>query len=324
MGSKKDAIAVAKSTIEAEASAMLEAVKRLDESFQKAVDTILNHKGKLVICGVGKSGLVGQKIAATLSSTGTPAVFLHACDAVHGDLGVYEAGDPTLLISNSGATVECVRLIPFLKQFKSPIIALIGKTDSPMGKAADIILDASISREADPLGIVPTSSALVAMALGDALACALIDARGFSKNDFAKFHPAGQLGRNLILKVDDVMYRKEDCALAMPDTSIRKIVIEMTKKPIGAACVVDAEGKKLLGIVTDGDLRRMLQNVVDIDAQTCSEIMTPKPICITPESHLSDAVNLMENRKSKISVLPVVDAENNCLGLIRLHDVYQQ
>ncbi len=320
---KRDSLAVAKATIEAEAAAMLEGAKRLDGNFKKAVDVILAHKGKIVICGVGKSGLVGQKIAATLSSTGTPAVFLHACDAVHGDLGVYSAGDPTLLISNSGATVECLRLMPTLKQFKSPIIALIGKLDSPMGKSADIVLDASVVREADPLGIVPTSSAVLAMALGDALACALIEARGFSKTDFARFHPAGQLGRNLTLSVEDVMAKLESCALVSAEDSIRQIVIKMTQKPLGAACVVDEFGK-LVGIVTDGDLRRMLQNVCDIDSEKCLDIMTKTPVCVSPEAPLIEAANLMEKRKSKLSVLPVVGANGACMGLIRIHDIYQQ
>ncbi len=318
-----DFIKIGTEVLKAEASSVLAAVGRLDENFSKAVETILSHKGKTIICGMGKSGLVAQKIAATLSSTGTPAVFLHAGEAVHGDLGIYEAGDPTLLISNSGATVECVRLMPILKQFKSPTIALVGRPDSPMGQAADMVLDASVSSEADPLGIVPTNSTTVALAIGDALACALMRARKFSKNDFARFHPAGQLGRNLILTVEDVMFKLPDCAVARPETSIRQVVIEMTKKPIGAACVVSEDGS-LLGILTDGDLRRMLQTVTDIDAQTCGEIMTKKPVCIMPEAHLSEAANLMENRKSKISVLPVVDAERRLQGLIRLHDVYHQ
>ncbi len=320
---KRDSISVARATLEAEASAMLSAVKRLDENFTRAVDAILAHKGKLVICGVGKSGLVGQKMAATLSSTGTPAVFLHACDAVHGDLGVYEAGDPTILISNSGATVECLRVMPILKQLNSTVIALIGKKDSPMGKAADIILDAGVEREADPLGLAPTSSAVLAMAMGDALACALIEARGFSEKDFARFHPAGQLGRNLTLKVSDVMSGVSDCAVVAENSSIREIVIEMTRKPLGAACVLDAGGK-LIGLVTDGDLRRMLQHVSDIDAQKCASIMTRTPVCVGPDSPLIDAASLMEKRVSKLSVLPVVDAGGSCLGLIRIHDIYQQ
>ena len=319
---KSEILASGKAVLECEANSILGAVKRMDLNFVRAVETILSHKGKLLVCGVGKSGLVGQKITATLSSTGTPAVFLHACEAVHGDLGVYEPGDPTILISNSGSTVECVRLIPILKSFNSPIIALVGNIDSPMGRESDIVLDVSSQGEADPLGIVPTNSTTLALAMGDALACALMKARGFSKEDFARFHPAGQLGRNLLLKVGDVMHLAKDCAVATASTSVREVVIAMTQKPLGAACVLNSENK-IDGFITDGDLRRMLQTVVDLDALKCSDIMTKSPICITPDASLGKAVEVMENRKSKISVLPVVDESGVFLGLLRLHDIYQ-
>lgn len=319
---ESDLISVAREVLKCEANSILSAVERLDSNFARAVDTVLSHKGKLLVCGVGKSGLVAQKIAATLSSTGTPAVFLHACDAVHGDLGVYEPGDPTILISNSGATVECVRLIPILKKFKSTIIALIGNVDSPMGRASDIVLDASSHGEADPLGIVPTNSTTLAMAMGDALACALMKARKFSKEDFAKFHPAGQLGRNLLLTVADVMTPAAECAVVSADDTIRKVVIEMTRKPLGAACAISADGT-LEGLVTDGDVRRMLQNAVDLDSMRCSDIMTRKPVCAAAENSLGQAVKLMEARKSKLSVLPVISEGGKFGGLVRLHDIYQ-
>ncbi len=319
---ESDLISVAREVLKCEANSILSAVERLDSNFARAVDTVLSHKGKLLVCGVGKSGLVAQKIAATLSSTGTPAVFLHACDAVHGDLGVYEPGDPTILISNSGATVECVRLIPILKKFKSTIIALIGNVDSPMGRASDIVLDASSHGEADPLGIVPTNSTTLAMAMGDALACALMKARKFSKEDFAKFHPAGQLGRNLLLTVADVMTPAAECAVVSADDTIRKVVIEMTRKPLGAACAISADGT-LEGLVTDGDVRRMLQNAVDLDSMKCSDIMTRKPVCAAAEDSLGQAVKLMEARKSKLSVLPVISEGGKFGGLVRLHNIYQ-
>ena len=319
---ESDLISVAREVLKCEANSILSAVERLDSNFARAVDTVLSHKGKLLVCGVVKSGLVAQKIAATLSSTGTPAVFLHACDAVHGDLGVYEPGDPTILISNSGATVECVRLIPILKKFKSTIIALIGNVDSPMGRASDIVLDASSHGEADPLGIVPTNSTTLAMAMGDALACALMKARKFSKEDFAKFHPAGQLGRNLLLTVADVMTPAAECAVVSADDTIRKVVIEMTRKPLGAACAISADGT-LEGLVTDGDVRRMLQNAVDLDSMKCSDIMTRKPVCAAAENSLGQAVKLMEARKSKLSVLPVISEGGKFGGLVRLHDIYQ-
>ena len=314
-------ISLASDVRHSEANAITGAAKRLDGNFAKAVRTIMEHKGKLLVCGVGKSGLIGQKLAATLSSTGTPAVFMHACDAVHGDLGVYEPGDPTLLISNSGATVECIRLMPILKKFNSPIIALIGNLDSPMGRDSDIVLDATSCGEADPLGIVPTNSTTLALAMGDALACAIMKARGFSKEDFAKFHPAGQLGRNLLLKVCDVMHPIGHCAVAKPESTIREAVIEMTRKPLGAACILDPD-MTLEGFMTDGDLRRMLQTVVDLDSVKCADIMTKSPICVEPDASLGRAVSLMEGRTSKISVLPVVES-GKCVGMIRLHDIYQ-
>ena len=308
--------------LKCEATAITKAISRLDENFAKAVNTILKQNGKLVVCGVGKSGLIGQKIVATLASTGTPAVFMHACDAVHGDLGVYENGNPTLLISNSGATVECLRIIPILRKLNSTIIALIGNLDSPMGRDCDIILNASCDGEADPLGLAPTTSTTLALAMGDALACALMKARGFTKEDFALFHPAGQLGRNLLLKVADVMYKSEHCAIVDVHSTAREVVIAMTERPLGAACIVDSENR-LLGLITDGDIRRMLRDVSNIDSVKCGDIMTKSPVCVESGASLSTAVKLMENRKSKLSVLPVVDDGKFC-GIIRLHDIYQQ
>ena len=315
-------LSLARATLECEANSILGAVEKLDSNFVRAVETILSHRGKLLVCGVGKSGLVASKIAATLSSTGTPAVFMHACDAVHGDLGVYEPGDPTILISNSGSTVECLRLIPILKNFNSTIIALVGNTDSPMGRESDIVLDVSSHGEADPLGIVPTNSTTLAMAMGDALACALMKARGFSKEDFARLHPAGQLGRNLLLKVGDVMHKACDCAVLDDSDTIRVAVIEMTRKPLGAACIVSPSGK-IMGIFTDGDLRRLLQKSVDLDVVKCGDVMTRSPVSVAPDASLGKAVELMENRKSRLSVLPVVGDGGDFLGLLRIHDVYQ-
>lgn len=314
----------AKTALEKEAKAVLKLSDRIGESFVKAVNTILSHKGKLVICGVGKSGLIGQKIAATMSSTGTSALFLHACDAVHGDMGIYEAGDPTILISNSGSTEECLRLMPLLKQFNSPIIAIVGRIDSPMAKQADIVLDASCDGEADPLGIVPTSSTTVALAWGDALACALITARNFTKIDFAKFHPAGQLGRTLLLKVKDVMHPVKECAVAKAHDLLKETVVKMTENPLGAACIVDDCGG-LAGLITDGDIRRAFKCDCDFNKIQCADIMTKKPVSILPEASLGQAVALMEERPSnkRLSVLPVVDNSGKFAGIIRLHDIYQ-
>ena len=305
-----------------EAQALNSALEKLDENFERAVEIILAHKGKLMICGVGKSGLVGQKLAATFSSTGTPAVFMHAGEAVHGDLGIYEPGDPTILISKSGATLECMRVMPVLRKFNSKLIVIVGNTDSPMARLADVVIDASVACEGDPLGLVPTTSSTLALAMGDAIACALMSARGFKKEDFAIRHPAGQLGKNLTMNVEDVMHKEGECAFIAPSSTLRESVIAMTKKPLGAACIID-ENKKLLGIITDGDIRRLLQQHIELDRATASEIMTKSPVKISPEASLAEAVKLMEERPSKLSVLPIVDSENRALGLVRLHDIYQ-
>ncbi|NBN95880.1 MAG: KpsF/GutQ family sugar-phosphate isomerase, partial [Verrucomicrobia bacterium] len=276
----------ARALLQAEASALAELATRLDGSFTKAVDLLAAHQGKVVLCGVGKSGLIGQKIAATLCSTGTPAIFLHAADAVHGDLGILQAGDPVILLSRSGTTAELVRLIPVLRSFKSPIVAIVfkspivaivGNTQSPLATQSDVVLDIGARPEADPLGLVPTTSALLTLALGDALAAALMTKRGFGPNDFARFHPAGQLGRNLSLTVGEALQPLDRCACAKPGDSLRDTVIAMTRHPHGAACVLAADGT-LAGLITDGDLRRALGRGVDINTARAADIMTVNPV----------------------------------------------
>lgn len=316
-------IKLGKSVLEAEAQALIEMSERLDEELSKAVEIILNNKGKVVLLGMGKSGHIAQKIAATLSSTGTPAVYLHPAEALHGDLGVYSPGDPTILLSKSGTTLEIMRIMPMLKQFKSPIIAIVGNKNSPIAYRSDIVLDASISREADPLGIVPTSSAIVSMAMGDVLASALMKEKGFQQKDFALLHPGGQLGRNLLYCVGEVMHKVSSIGLVGKDVRLKEVVAVMTKFPLGAACVVDDEGL-LLGIITDGDIRRLFLRDGDIRQLGAGEVMTGNPIAAMPSMLLADALKVMEDRKSKISVLPVIEEKSNKLvGLIRLHDVYQ-
>jgi len=287
------------------------------------VQLILDHAGKVVVSGVGKSGHIGQKLAATLASTGTPAVFLHAAEAVHGDLGIYTPGDPSILISKSGSTAELLRLVPVLRQFRSPLIAIVGNPKSPLGRGVDLVLDARVDREADPLDLAPTCSSTVALAIGDALAVSLMHARKFTQQDFARYHPAGQLGRNLWLRVADVMHQGEDVAWVHLDTPLRRVIIAMTERPLGAACVVDGEFN-LLGLVTDGDLRRALLAHDDIRHLRAADCMTRRPMTIAPEASLRDAVHLMEDRPSQISVLPVSDLKTGrCLGLVRIHDIYQ-
>jgi arabinose-5-phosphate isomerase len=316
-------LAVARSVLQAESRAVAAAADRLNQALTQAVQLILDHAGKVVVSGVGKSGHIGQKLAATLASTGTPAVFLHAAEAVHGDLGIYTPGDPSILISKSGSTAELLRLVPILRQFRSPLIAIVGHPKSPLARAVDLILDATVDREADPLDLAPTCSSTVALAIGDALAVSLMHARQFGPQDFARYHPAGQLGRNLWLKVADVMHQGEDVAWVKPDTPLRQVIIAMTERPLGAACVVDAEFK-LLGLVTDGDLRRALLAHDDIRNLRAAECMTRQPLTIFPDASLREAVRLMEDRPSQISVLPVTDrASGRCLGLVRIHDIYQ-
>ncbi|MEW6510867.1 MAG: KpsF/GutQ family sugar-phosphate isomerase [Bacteroidota bacterium] len=313
---------VARATLRAEAEAIQVAAERLGDKLPRAVELILSSRGKVVIIGMGKSGHIGQKIAATLCSTGTPAVFLHAAEATHGDLGIYTPGDPTILISKSGATAELVNLIPTLRQFKTPLIGILGNLSSPLARQVDVVLDARVAREADPLNLAPTSSSTVALALGDALAAALMQARKFSDLDFARYHPSGQLGRNLLLRVADVMHVGDEVAWVAPSDTLRAVVIAMTKHPLGAACVVDGE-RRLHGIITDGDLRRALQAHDDIRPLTAADIMTAHPIAVAPDVVLRDAAQVMEDRPSQISVLPVIDEHQHCAGLLRIHDVYQ-
>jgi arabinose-5-phosphate isomerase len=305
-----------------EAGAIHDAAERLGGTFTKAVEIILSSEGKVIVTGMGKSGHVGQKIAATFCSTGTPAVYLHAAEATHGDLGIYSPGDPTILISKSGATRELVHLLPILRQFKTPTIGIFGNMDSPLALGVDVLLDGRVAREADPLNLAPTSSSTVALAIGDALACALMYARRFSDEDFARYHPSGQLGRSLNLLVADVMHSGATVAWVDPDAKLRDVVVAMTRYPLGAACVVDG-GRALQGIITDGDLRRALQAHDDIRYLTAAEIMTAHPITISSSMTLKEAAQVMEDRPSQISVLPVVGGAGECLGLLRIHDVYQ-
>jgi arabinose-5-phosphate isomerase len=314
---------VAQEAMQVEAEAIAAAAARMNGDLTRAVEIILNHQGKVVVSGIGKSGVIGQKITATLCSTGTPAVFLHPAEAIHGDLGVYTPGDPSILISKSGSTEELVRLVPILRQFKSPLISIVGNLSSALAEDADVVLDARISREADPLGIVPTTSTIVTLALGDALASALMTAREFTEVDFVRFHPGGQLGRNLFLHVEDVMHRGDQVAWVEADTQLRDVVIAMTQRPLGAACVIDAN-HCLLGLITDGDVRRALQRYDDIRPLRARDVMTANPVSATPEITLGLAAQIMEDRSSQISVLPVTDPANAvCLGLIRIHDIYR-
>jgi arabinose-5-phosphate isomerase len=313
----------ARSAMQTEGEAVLAASARLGDSFLNAVELILGHAGKVVVTGMGKSGHVGRKIAATLQSTGTPAVFLHPTEAGHGDLGVCQAGDTVVMISKSGSTAELLDLVAPLREFDVDFIGILGSLRSPLAGEMDVVLDASVQREADPEGYTPTASTIVALALGHALAVALMQARGFTAEHFRRYHPSGQLGHNLRLRVRDVMHSGSEVAWTKAADSLKHVVIEMSQRPLGAACVV-ADDHRLLGLITDGDVRRALRTHDDIRPLRATDVMTASPIHISPDALVHEALCLMEDRPSQIYVLPVLDpATHECLGLIRLHDIYQ-
>ncbi len=323
MTDKAHWLAAARSAMQTEGEAVLAASARLGDSLLNAVELILGHVGKVVVTGMGKSGHVGRKIAATLQSTGTPAVFLHPTEAGHGDLGVCQAGDTVVMISKSGSTAELLDLVAPLREFDVRFVGILGSVRSPLAGEMDVVLDASVQREADPEGYTPTASTIVALALGHALAVALMQARGFTAEHFRRYHPSGQLGHNLRLRVRDVMHSGAEVAWAKAADSLKHVVIEMSQRPLGAACVV-ADDHRLLGLITDGDVRRALRNHDDIRPLSASDVMTVSPVHIGPDSLVHEALCLMEDRPSQIYVLPVLDpATRVCLGLIRLHDIYQ-
>ena len=317
---KKEINGLSQSIIESYSSQLLEVSKNIDQDIQKAAELIINNSGKVVISGLGKSGLIGQKIVATLCSTGTRSVYMHAAEAIHGDLGIYNPGDPTILISKSGNTEELVKLIPILKEFKSPLIAIVGNVDSFIAKNSDIVLNGTVEKEIDPLGVVPTTSSLVALAIGDALASVLMVQRGFDKKDFARNHPGGELGKQLALKVKSVMHPVNEVAQINENDSISSCAKKMTDIPLGAALYL--KNDILKGIVTEGDLRKSIASTNDL-SNSILDFINNNPISINPSISILDAMKVMEDRHSQISCLPVIDSDGKCLGLVTLHDLYQ-
>ncbi len=311
---------LAQSILESEARQLKKVAKQIDKDVIKASNLIAKRDGKVVVCGLGKSGLIAQKIVATLCSTGTRSVFMHASDALHGDLGIYNPGDPTILISKSGNTEELIRLIPILREFDSPLIGIVSNMDSFIAKNVDIVLNGTIDREVDPLGIVPTASSLVAMAIGDALASVLMVKRGFKEKDFAKYHPGGQLGKQLGLTVKDVMHPIKEVAILKENSSLSDVAILMTKKPLGVALLLE-KNKTLAGIITEGDIRKAIASNKKTD-DSINVFINRNPVTVSSSMAIHDAMKLMEDRQSQISVLPVVD-NKKCVGLLRLHDLYQ-
>jgi len=314
-------LAAARTALEVEARSIGCAAERLGGELVRAVELILAHPGKVVVTGIGKSGHIARKLVATLCSTGTSAVFLHPTEAVHGDLGIYTPGDPTILISKNGSSRELLALVPLLRDFHSPLIGILGSGASPLAAQLDVLLDASVEREADPHNLAPTASAVTALALGDALAIALMRARHFTPEEFGRFHPGGQLGRNLRLSVREAMHSGDEVATLTPEMPFKDAIIAMTRRPLGGACVVAPDGT-LAGFLTDGDLRRALTNHDDIRGLRVEDAMTRTPVTIGPEASLAAALERMERRASQISVLPVVDEDGRAVGIIRLHDVY--
>lgn len=306
-----------------EAEAIAKAAERLDPaSVEQAVKLLAACKGKVVLSGVGKSGIVARKIAATLMSIGTASVFLHPSDALHGDLGVIAPADLVIALSNSGETDELIALLPCIKQRQTPLIVLVGNLSSTLAKNADVALGALVDREACPLNLAPTTSTTVALAIGDALAMTLMQVKGLTPEHFAINHPAGRLGKRLTLKVADLMHSEADNPMIRPDAKWIEIISAITKGSLGAVNVVDATGQ-LLGIITDGDLRRAISkiNTNELEHLQAATVMTPAPVVALPEQLAYEVLQLMENRPSQISVLPVVDLEQRCIGLLRLHDI---
>ncbi len=308
-----------KRVVEIEAREVSKLEERIDENFAKAVEILFECKGRVVLTGMGKSGIIAKKIAATMASTGTPAFFLHPAEGVHGDLGMLTRGDVVIAISNSGKTKEILDIIPVVKRLGLKLIALTGNRNSELAKKSDVVLDVSVTQEACPLGLAPTSSTTVALVMGDALAMALLKKKGFKRDDFALVHPAGSLGKRLTLKVEDLMHEDEEIPAVKEDTLMKDVVIEISSKRLGMTVVVD-EDFKLKGIITDGDLRRFIEKFgkAMFDAKA-KELMTKDPKVIKRDSLAVEALNLME--KYSITSLVVTDENNKVEGVIHLHDI---
>ena len=306
-----------------ESEAIAQTAARLNPSaVERVVDLIASCHGKLVILGVGKSGIIGQKIAATMTSAGTAALYLHPSDALHGGLGIVQPNDVVVVLSNSGETDEIIAMLPYLKNRQVAIIAIVGNLNSTLARRADVVLDASVDKEACPLNLAPTTSTTVALAIGDALAMTVMKVKGLTSDDFAVNHPAGRLGKRLTLRVGDLMHREGENPIIPTGSSWVDVVRAISKGGLGAVCVVDDSGR-LAGIITDGDLRRAIEqtNHESLAKLTCDDFMTCKPVVVTPDLLAFDALQLMEDRPSQISVLPVVDHDERCVGLVRLHDI---
>lgn len=311
-------ISLGKKVIKIESEAVESLINKLDENFAKAVKLILNSKGRVVYTGMGKSGLIARKIVATMNSTGTAAIYMHPTDALHGDLGMVRKDDIVILISKSGYTEELINLVPMFKRINVPIIGMIGDENSKLAKDCDVILDVSVKEEACPFDLAPTSSTTAALVMGDALAISLLELRGFTAEDFALLHPGGSLGKRLALKISEIMYSGKDVPIVYEDTSLKDTILEITSKRLGTTCVVNEKGK-LTGIITDGDLRRLLEKTIDIKGLKALDVMTKNPKTISQDLLASFALQMME--QFNITSLIVVDKEKYPIGMVHLHDL---
>ncbi len=319
-GAGESALGLARRVLAIEADAVRALIERIDERFLAALKLILERRGRVVVSGIGKSGHIARKIASTLSSTGTPAYFLHPAEASHGDLGMIESGDVFIAISHSGESEELLSLVPQVKRRGAKLIALTGRSDSALAREADVLLDAGVAQEACPHNLAPTASTTAALALGDALAVALLDARGFSAEDFARSPPGGSLGRRLLTHVADVMRKGADMPAVRDGATFKQAVLELSRGRMGMTAVLDADGR-VRGIFTDGDLRRALDKVLNFETTRVSEVMTPEPRTIRPEALAVEAVQLME--RHKVNQLLVVDERGRLAGALNMHDLFR-
>lgn len=307
-----------RAVIDTEVVAVQALASRIDHNFALACEFMLRCKGRIVVLGMGKSGHIGGKIAATLASTGSPAFFVHPGEASHGDLGMITSSDVVLALSNSGETDEILTILPLIKRLNVPLITLTGNPDSTLARAASVNIDVSVEQEACPLGLAPTSSTTATLVMGDAIAVALLEARGFTADDFARSHPGGRLGRRLLLMIEDVMHTGAEIPKVSADAPLSAALVEMTRKGLGMTTVVDDRGR-LLGIFTDGDLRRAFDRSVDVHGTTIGEIMTRHCKTVNAKMLAAEALQLME--KHKINALPVVDGDGNLVGAFNMHDL---
>jgi arabinose-5-phosphate isomerase len=310
---------IAKNTLRLEADAILELREFINDSFEKVVNLLLHSRGRLIISGIGKSAIIGQKIVATLNSTGTASIFMHAADAIHGDLGMIREEDVVMIISKSGESPEIRVLVSLIQNIGNPLIAMVGKIPSALSEGASYILNTTVSQEACPNNLAPTASTTAQMAMGDALAVCLMEAKGFSADDFAKFHPGGALGKKLYLRVNDLSKLNEKPAVDEMST-LREVIVEITKKRLGLTAVLN-EQKELTGVITDGDLRRMLEKGGDLEKTTAKDIMGISPKTVNQEALAVHALDIM--RKNNITQLLVAE-EKNYVGVIHLHDLIRE